>query len=159
MAEKREMYLECKNLKLGYGANVVVEDISFRVDKGDYLCIVGENGAGKSTLMKTILRLVKPLGGEVHFSESLGLGDIGFLPQQTLVQKDFPASVYEVVMWEEDSSIKKRIRKEPEPTWNVWESGTSGSEATENFPVDSSRELCSQGHSVQQKKYFCWMSR
>ena len=109
MAENREMYLECKNLKLGYGANVVVEDISFRVDKGDYLCIVGENGAGKSTLMKTILRLVKPLGGEVHFSESLGLGDIGFLPQQTLVQKDFPASVYEVVMSGNLSHLGRRF--------------------------------------------------
>ena len=62
MADNREMYIECKNLKLGYGTNVVAGDISFRVDKGDYLCIVGENGAGKSTLMKTILKLNKPVG-------------------------------------------------------------------------------------------------
>ena len=67
MAEKREMYLECKNLKLGYGANVVVEDISFRVDKGDYLCIVGENGSGKSTLLKMISGIIEPDNGDIIY--------------------------------------------------------------------------------------------
>jgi zinc transport system ATP-binding protein len=105
----KEMYIECKNVTLGYGTNVVAENISFRVDKGDYLCIVGENGAGKSTLMKTILKLNKPLGGEIRYSDSLGIGDIGFLPQQTPVQKDFPASVHEVVMSGNLSHLGKRF--------------------------------------------------
>ena len=109
MADNREMYIECKNLKLGYGTNVVAEGISFRVDKGDYLCIVGENGAGKSTLMKTILKLNKPLGGEIRYGGALGTGDIGFLPQQTPIQKDFPASVYEVVMSGNLSHLGRRF--------------------------------------------------
>lgn len=109
MADNREMYIECENLKLGYGTNVVAGDINFRVDKGDYLCIVGENGAGKSTLMKTILKLNKPLGGEIRYGVNLGTGDIGFLPQQTPIQKDFPASVYEVVMSGNLSHLGKRF--------------------------------------------------
>ncbi len=109
MADNREMYIECKNLKLGYGTNVVAGDINFRVDKGDYLCIVGENGAGKSTLMKTILKLNKPLGGEIRYGGGLGTGGIGFLPQQTPIQKDFPASVYEVVMSGNLSHLGRRF--------------------------------------------------
>ena len=90
--------LICKNLKLGYENITLTEDLSFSVEKGDYLCIVGENGAGKSTLMRTILRLQKPLAGTIEYNDELTASKIGYLPQQTIVQKDFPASVYEVVL-------------------------------------------------------------
>ena len=90
--------LVCKNLKLGYENITLTEDLSFVVEKGDYLCIVGENGAGKSTLMRTILRLQKPLSGTIEYNDDLTASKIGYLPQQTVVQKDFPASVYEVVL-------------------------------------------------------------
>lgn len=86
------------DLAVGYGTQAVADGLDFAVNSGDYLCIVGENGAGKSTLMKTILRLQEPVSGRLVFDESLDRGEIGYLPQQTLVQKDFPASVREVVL-------------------------------------------------------------
>ncbi len=89
--------LECENLSLGYGAHTVAKNISFTLNTGDYLCIVGENGAGKSTLVKTLLGLQKPLGGKIRAGEGFSLNSIGYLPQQTMVQKDFPATVQEVV--------------------------------------------------------------
>lgn len=86
--------LEAKNLSVGYEGKAVVENINFQVNKGDYVCLVGENGAGKSTLVKTLLNLNKPISGEIIFEEN----GIGYLPQQTVVQKDFPASVWEIVL-------------------------------------------------------------
>lgn len=91
-------YIECKNVSLGYDSRVVLDNLSFTVSKGDYLCIIGENGSGKSTLMKTILGLNAPLGGEIIFGDSLKKNEIGYLPQQTAIQKDFPASVWEIVL-------------------------------------------------------------
>ncbi len=90
--------LICKDLTLGYENQAILSNLNFEIHQGDYLCIVGENGAGKTTLMKTMLRLQKPMGGEVIFGEGLSSTEIGYLPQQTVVQKDFPASVYEVVL-------------------------------------------------------------
>ena len=91
-------YIEVKDITTGYDGIPLTKHIKFVVEKGDYLCIVGENGAGKSTLMKTLLRLIPPVKGEISFSEELGPKDIGYLPQQTIVQKDFPASVWEIVL-------------------------------------------------------------
>ena len=88
----------CRNLTLGYEGNALIRDLNFEVHKGDYLCIVGENGAGKSTLIRTILHLQKPMSGEITFGDGLKANEIGYLPQQTLVQRDFPASVQEVVL-------------------------------------------------------------
>lgn len=90
--------LTVQNLDLGYNGNVILKDINFSVNSGDYLCIVGENGSGKSTLMKTILRLQSPLSGQIVTGDGLKRNEIGYLPQQTVVQKDFPASVYEIVL-------------------------------------------------------------
>lgn len=90
--------LTVKDLSVGYETGVVAEHISFTVSEGDYLCIVGENGSGKSTLMKTLLRLREPMGGEIIPGDSLKANEIGYLPQQTLVQRDFPASVKEIVL-------------------------------------------------------------
>ena len=88
------LLMKAKNLSIGYNGRAVAEDINFTVNKGDYLCIVGENGAGKSTLIKTLLGLQKPVNGKLTFQES----GIGYLPQQTAMQKDFPASIWEVVL-------------------------------------------------------------
>ena len=90
--------IKVKDLSLGYDSKVVAKDLNFEVNMGDYLCIVGENGSGKSTLMKTLLGLRKPLGGSIEFGDGLKSTDIGYLPQQSIVQKDFPASVYEIVI-------------------------------------------------------------
>ena len=89
--------LTCTDAALGYEGRPVVSGLSFTVEEGDYLCIVGENGAGKSTLMKTLLGLIPPLSGTIIRS-GLGPDEIGYLPQKTVVQKDFPASVREIVL-------------------------------------------------------------
>lgn len=90
--------IECKDVSVKYENQVVLEDISFSIEQGDYLCIVGENGSGKSTLVKTILGLENSKLGQIVFGEGLNKNEIGYLPQQTQAQKDFPASVYEVVL-------------------------------------------------------------
>lgn len=90
--------LTCRDLSLGYEGKKVVEGLTFTVESGEYLCIVGENGSGKSTLMKTILRLKAPLSGQISTGDGLKQTEIGYLPQQTVVQKDFPASVREIVL-------------------------------------------------------------
>ncbi len=87
-----------QNLSLGYDSHVVVENLNFTVNAGDYLCIVGENGSGKTTLMKTLLNLQEPVGGRFLIGDGLKKNEIGYLPQQTVVQKDFPASVREIVL-------------------------------------------------------------
>ena len=86
------------NASLGYEGKAIVSDINFSVSDGDYLCIVGENGSGKSTLMKTLLGQKNVISGKIEFSDGLKQNEIGYLPQQTEVQKDFPASVKEIVL-------------------------------------------------------------
>lgn len=90
--------LECRNLCLGYDGRIILRNLNFSLNSGDYLCIVGENGSGKSTLMKTLLGLQNPISGEIITGEGLKQNEIGYLPQQTLVQKDFPATVWEIVL-------------------------------------------------------------
>lgn len=90
--------LECRNLSLGYDSKVIVSDLNFSINEGDYLCIVGENGSGKTTLMKTLLNLHSPVSGNIITGDGLRYNEIGYLPQQTIVQKDFPASVKEIVL-------------------------------------------------------------
>lgn len=90
--------LKATNLTLGYGGNVVVENLNFTVNKGDYLCVVGENGSGKTTLMKTIVGLINQVDGSITIGDGLTKRVIGYLPQQTDVQKDFPATVFEIVL-------------------------------------------------------------
>lgn len=90
--------LSCNQLNVQYDNTQVLKNVSFELNEGDYLCIVGDNGSGKSTLMKTILGLVSPKSGSVQYGENLQNNEIGYLPQQTIIQRDFPASVYEVVL-------------------------------------------------------------
>ena len=90
--------LTCQRLCVGYDGQSVLQDLTFELLAGDYLCIVGENGSGKSTLMKTILGLQMPISGRILTGDGLRKNEIGYLPQQTVIQKDFPASVREIVL-------------------------------------------------------------
>ncbi len=90
------MIIRCDNVTVGYEGAGVARNITFTVNEGDYLCVVGENGAGKSTLIKTLLGLLKPLAGRLE--RNIGVTDLGYLPQQTVIQKDFPATVEEIVL-------------------------------------------------------------
>lgn len=90
--------ISCKNVSLGYEGKAIVTELNFEVNKGDYLCIIGENGSGKSTLMKTLLGQKSVIEGKIEFGDGLKQNEIGYLPQQTVVQKDFPASVKEIVL-------------------------------------------------------------
>ena len=88
----------CENLTVAYDGVTVLENLNLSIESGDYLCIVGENGSGKSTLVKTLLGLVHPQHGRICFGDGLTARQIGYLPQQGPVQRDFPASVMEVVL-------------------------------------------------------------
>lgn len=91
-------YISCREVTLGYDGIVVTKNLNFTVNPGDYLCIVGENGTGKSTLIKAILNFKKPLQGKIIRGDGLKSLEIGYVPQQALIQKDFPASVQEVIL-------------------------------------------------------------
>ena len=90
--------ITCNDITLAYNGKPVLTNLSFSVSEGEYLCIVGENGTGKSTLIRAILGLFSPAHGEIVFGEGLSRRDVGYLPQQTAVQRDFPASVIEIVL-------------------------------------------------------------
>jgi zinc transport system ATP-binding protein len=93
-----ETLITCDNVSFGYDGVPVIRGLHFRVEAGDYLCIVGENGSGKSTLVKGLLRLLNPLEGAVSFGGGIKQNEIGYLSQQAAAKKDFPASVYEIVL-------------------------------------------------------------
>lgn len=97
MEQEKRILLDCRDAALGYEGKPVWEHLNFQVHSGDYVCIVGENGSGKSTLVKSLLGLLHPMAGEIVRSPALRGGAIGYLPQQTKAQKDFPATVTEVV--------------------------------------------------------------
>lgn len=90
--------LRCKDLCVGYETRPVLKNLNLDICAGEYLCIVGENGSGKSTFMKTVLGLIPPVAGSISYGDGLKKNEIGYLPQQTVIQKDFPASVKEVVL-------------------------------------------------------------
>lgn len=96
--------ISVRDAAFAYDRQIVLSKVSFNVNPGDYLCIVGENGSGKSTLMKGLLRLVRPVRGSITLDDGLTQDEIGYLPQQNLTQRDFPASVKEVV----ESGIRSR---------------------------------------------------
>ena len=95
---EQEAQLTVTDLCCGYEQKAVVTNVNFSVKRGDYLCIVGENGSGKSTLVKTLLGLNKPISGSITTGDGLKRNEIGYLPQKTDVQRDFPATVWEVVL-------------------------------------------------------------
>ena len=90
--------ITCKDAAFAYEGHVAVDELSFEVNRGDYLCIVGENGSGKSTLMKGLLGLMRPKTGAITMGDGLKQTQIGYLPQQTAAQKDFPASCFEIAL-------------------------------------------------------------
>ena len=90
--------ITCEHVCLGYDGQAVLRDVNFTVSRGDLLCVVGENGSGKSTLIKGLLGLKAPEQGSITLGDGLVRNEIGYLPQQTVVQKDFPASVREIVL-------------------------------------------------------------
>lgn len=101
--------IECKELGFAYDGKTVLEEVNFSLNAGDYLCIVGENGSGKSTLIKGLLGLKAPDAGVIQYGDGLKRTEIGYLPQQTRIQKDFPASVYEVVLSGCLNSLGRRL--------------------------------------------------
>ena len=96
--KQRMALIKTENLTLSYENMTVIKELSFDVNVGDYLCIVGENGSGKSTLIKALLSLKKPESGSISLGDGLMQREIGYLPQQTGAQRDFPAGVGEVVI-------------------------------------------------------------
>ncbi|WP_033151587.1 metal ABC transporter ATP-binding protein [Pseudobutyrivibrio ruminis] len=101
--------LTAKDLCVGYEGQAVLSNINFEINAGDYFCIIGENGSGKSTMMKTMLGLQSPISGSIEFGDGLIQNEIGYLPQQSVVQRDFPASVFEIVLSGCQNSLKKRF--------------------------------------------------
>ncbi len=101
--------LTAKDLSFAYDGKTVLEGVNFSLSAGDYLCVVGENGSGKSTLIKGLLGLKAPDGGSIVFGEGLKATEIGYLPQQTQLQRDFPASVREVVLSGCLNSLGRRL--------------------------------------------------
>lgn len=88
----------CRDVSLGYEGQSVLQHLNLRVGSGDYLCVVGDNGSGKSTLLRGLLGLLPPQSGEIWRAPELERGAVGYLPQQTKAQRDFPATVLEVVL-------------------------------------------------------------
>jgi zinc transport system ATP-binding protein len=131
--------ITCNDVSFAYDGKTVVEGVDFCVEKGNYLCIVGENGSGKTTLMKGILGLLRPRGGEIKTGDGLLPTQIGYLPQQTSAQKDFPASVYEVVI---SGALNKRGLR-PFYSWREHERATESMELLKisNLKKKSFREL------------------
>ena len=89
--------ITCENLTLAYDTGVVASGVSFTLEAGEYLCIVGENGSGKSTLLKSMLGLHPVSKGTLTIDPDARKKGIGYLPQHTPAQRDFPASVREIV--------------------------------------------------------------
>ena len=88
----------CRDVSLGYEGQSVLSHLDLTIRGGDYLCIVGDNGSGKSTLLRGLLGLLAPQSGTIERAPELQKGAVGYLPQQTQAQKDFPATVYEVAL-------------------------------------------------------------
>lgn len=95
---ERQWLISCQDAGLGYENRAVIEHFDLQIREGEYICVVGENGSGKSTLVKSLLGLLKPVSGSVQINRTVGKGAIGYLPQQTQIQRNFPVSVMEVVL-------------------------------------------------------------
>lgn len=90
--------IKCTDLSIGYNDRIILKDLNFEIGENDYLCIIGENGSGKSTLVKSLLKLQKQISGKIEYCDNLKNNEIGYLPQRSNIQKDFPASVEEIVL-------------------------------------------------------------
>ncbi|MBR0402957.1 ABC transporter ATP-binding protein [Candidatus Saccharibacteria bacterium] len=108
--------LTIKNLTIGYGNNIILKDVNLKIVDGDFICIVGANGSGKSTLIKGILGLLKPKEGKIIFQNSLKQTTIGYLPQNTHTDPDFPALVKEIVLSGTLNQLKSPFYSQKERT-------------------------------------------
>lgn len=95
---EKECLISCQDAALGYENKAVLEHLDIKIMEGEYICVIGENGSGKSTLIKSLLGLLKPVSGTVQINRSIGKGAVGYLPQQTQIQRNFPVSTMEVVL-------------------------------------------------------------
>lgn len=156
--------LICKNLLVGYEGKAILDPLNFEIHTGDYLCVVGENGAGKSTLMKTLFGLQQPISGQIEMGDGLRRNEIGYLPQQTIVQRDFPASVQEIVLSGCQSrcglrpfTVERRssLRRMPctKCRSDRWQNAVTGS-----FPAVSSSASCWRAPSALPGKCCFWTS-
>ena len=119
--------LTCSDVTFSYEGIPVLTDVNFALEAGSYLCIVGENGSGKSTLIKGLLHLKNPSTGSITTGDGLHPSEIGYLPQQTAAQKDFPASVWEVVLSGRTTRISRRFtqRQTKRTRSAIWSFSTS----------------------------------
>ncbi len=126
----------CKDLSLGYDGHTVCEHLELTVNAGDHICIVGDNGSGKSTFVKALLSLKSATGGSIEYKNGITKRDIGYLPQQSEAQKDFPATVSEVVL----SGCVSRLRGRP------FMSKTEKLEAMQNMKIMGIWELADKSY-------------
>lgn len=101
--------LSVKKLRVGYGENIVIKEASFEIEKGDFISVVGANGSGKSSLMRAILGLIKPISGSVKYGKNINNKRIGYLPQETKIDLNFPATVREIVLSGNLGQMSKKI--------------------------------------------------
>ena len=156
--------ITCENVSIGYEGQTVVKELNFSIERGDYLCIVGENGSGKSTLVKSLLGLKGADRGKIIYGDGLKKNEIGYLPQKNEEQKGFPASVYEVVLsgrlngrgWK--PFYRKEDKKLQRKRWKCWGSQIWRVNAFGIFRVDSSKERFLQGRFVRRKAFFYLMN-
>ena len=92
------MLIQCCNASFGYDGHLVVRELNFSINTKDFLCIAGENGSGKTTLIRGLLQLISPMEGTITFSPEFGKAGIGYLSQEVIAKKDFPAGVFEIVL-------------------------------------------------------------
>jgi len=129
------MLITCQNVSFGYEGQAIVRNLSFSLEQGDYLWVVGENGSGKTTLIKGLLKLLNPMEGNVFFSDELGPGKTGYLSQQSAGKKDFPAGVSEVVLSGNLSSMGLR------PFYNARER-RAAKEAMKHLGIENLSQKC-----------------
>ena len=130
-----ETALQFSHVTLGYENIVTTSDLNLTISEGDYLCIIGENGSGKSTFVKSMLGLLRPLKGEIQLTGNWKRSDIGYLPQQTPAQRDFPASVREIVR----SGFLNQMRHRP--FFNTAEKAAA-QQAMEKLGIASLQKRC-----------------
>lgn len=150
--------IDFNKVNIGYDGKSVISDLTFQIKQNEYVCIVGENGSGKTTLMKCLLGLIPPLSGKITFGDGLTQNEIGYLPQKTVLQKDFPASVEEVVLSgclnkKHTLFYSKEQKKQLKRIWSLRALQIFAKIVFVSFRADNSRGHCSQEHCALQPNF------